>query len=128
MDKYYHKGVEQDPQFVAELTQKIEDIKRATENHFKNEGYEWGYNKIWREEALKFKDQIPGLAGYDEKSIPYKRFPGEQSSWIDKLFNTNNIDKDLKDEIDRNARERMRQLGFVKYGAEKNEVTEKLKL
>lgn len=128
LDKYYHKGVEQDPQFVAELTQKIEDIKRATENHFKNEGYEWGYNKIWREEALKFKDQIPGLAGYDEKSIPYKRFPGEQSSWIDKLFNTNNIDKDLKDEIDRNARERMRQLGFVKYGAEKNEVTEKLKL
>jgi len=97
--------------------------------YLKNEGYVWGYNLEWRRAALEFKDQIPQLSNEDENKVLYGRFPGDLST-ADKLFGTNklNISKELLDKINRKTANKMKELGFVKFGAKKKEVNEKLVL
>ena len=129
LEKYYRSDAKENPTFVSNLEEKVEKIKEATSQYLKNEGYVWGYNLEWRRAALEFKDQIPQLSNEDENKVLYGRFPGDLST-ADKLFGTNklNISKELLDKINRKTANKMKELGFVKFGAKKKEVNEKLVL
>lgn len=112
-----------------EIIAEVDRIKKDVEQYYKNEGMEWGYERIYRQKAMIIAKDAEQIKALDPKNAEKTgTFPGDKS-YVDLVFNRNNlkVDPDILKLVNDAAKEEMIKQGFVKYGAKPQPLVGKLR-
>jgi hypothetical protein len=112
-----------------EIIAEVNRIKKDVEQYYKNEGMEWGYERIYRQKAMIIAKDAEQIKALDPKNAEKTgTFPGDKS-YVDLVINKNNlkVDTDILKLVNDAAKEEMIKQGFVKYGAKPQPLVGKLR-